>query len=44
MVSFLLMMRQVFSDHIGQRALAKENQVLQALVADGANPAFGGSI
>jgi hypothetical protein len=43
-ISFPLMVRQIFSDHIGQRALAKENQVLQALAADGANPAFGVSI
>jgi hypothetical protein len=40
-ISFLLMMRPIFLEHIGQRALPKEDQLVQALASEGADPAFG---
>ena len=40
-VSFFLMMGHIFLEHVGQGALAKENQVVQALAFNRADPAFG---
>jgi hypothetical protein len=40
-VPFPLERGQILLEHIGQRALAKQNQVVQTLAFDGADPALG---
>ena len=43
-VSFSLMMLQIFLERIGQRPLPKKNQLRKALGFDGTDPAFSISI
>ena len=43
-VSLLVKMGQILLEHVGQGAVTKENQVVQTLAFDRADPAFGVSI
>ena len=41
MIAFVLMMGQILLERVAQGAFAKENQLIETLVLDGTDPAFG---